>query len=96
MKIRMEISDELYLKYKKMAEQEGYAVTKLNQIIFEQAVGKWVIENELKNIDICQRCGSKVGLLSKKNGFYDGEKMHAVCVECFENLSEDLTFGKKS
>ena len=51
MKIRMDVSDELYLKYKKIAEQNGFAVTKLNQIVFEQAVNKWIIENKLKNAE---------------------------------------------
>ncbi len=97
MKIRMDISDELYLKYKKLAEQDGYAVTKLNQIIFEQAVNKWVIENELKNIERCSACGIEVektgeSCMSKRNGFYDGKKMHAMCEECFRNQCDDLKF----
>ena len=86
----MEISDEIYQKYKKMAENKGYAVTKLNQIIFEKAVQRWIIENQLNNSDRCCMCGcelgpDKQGLFNRKNGFYNGEEMYAVCDDCFEN-----------
>lgn len=91
MKIRMEISDEIYQKYKKMAENKGYAVTKLNQIIFEEAVKSWIVENELKKSDRCCMCGCELAqedkgtLFNKRNCFFNGDDMYGVCDDCFEN-----------
>lgn len=57
MQIRMDISDKLYNKYRDLADKNGYAVTKLNQIIFEKALEDWILENEKRWVYICDVCG---------------------------------------
>ena len=45
MHIRIEVEDELYLEYKELADKKAYQVTKLNKILFEETVKKWLEEN---------------------------------------------------
>jgi len=81
----MEISDKLYNRYKEVADRSGYAVTKLNQIIFEKALQDWVNENEKKWVYVCDTCGihtEKVYHIYKCNQdvFEDYE---TICETCF-------------
>ncbi len=94
MKIRMEVSDDFYLEYKKIAEKKGYAVTKLSQIIFEKAVKKWVIENKIKEKKTCCVGGCEIdgedilNPFDKTIGVFDGEDIHRYCENCYENFSQ--------
>jgi len=48
MHLRIEIDDVLYKEYKQIAEKRGYAVTKLNNIIFKECVERFVADNQGK------------------------------------------------
>ena len=46
MNIRLEVDDDLYVTYKELADKKAYQVTKLNRILFEEVIGKWIEENK--------------------------------------------------
>ncbi len=46
MHIRLEVDDDLYSEYREIADKKAYQVTKLNKLLFEEAVRKWLEENK--------------------------------------------------
>lgn len=85
MQIRMDISDSLYNTYKELADKSGYAVTKLNQIIFEKALQTWIVETEKNTIHACDACGTRT---NKPVVIFDGRdeyiyKSKILCEECY-------------
>jgi len=81
----MDVSDKLYAKYKDVADKKGYAVTKLNQIIFEKALRDWILEMEKQWVYICDVCGihtDKAYYIYKYN--QDAyEECETLCESCF-------------
>lgn len=87
MQIRMEISDKLYIRYKDLADKSGFAVTKLNQIIFEKALQNWIIETEKKCFQECDICGAYSDkffhIFSYNTDFM--ERNQTVCEKCYND-----------
>lgn len=97
MKIRMEIPDSIYIQYKELAEKYGFAVTKLNQILFKEAIESWMLHTTAKNINTCESCGD---IIDKESGmqivketdepdFMLWEK-HYICEDCFRKGSLEV------
>gem|GEM_PF-1884315 len=67
MKIRMDIPDELYNQYKELAEKQGFAVTKLNQILFTETLEKWIAKAFESDKVNCTYCGKISHVRSGRN-----------------------------
>ncbi len=97
MKIRMDIPDEIYTYYKELAESKGFAVTKLNQILFREAVENWVLQSQANDLNTCEICGTKInkgtGLIVTKQNQEEQHFMlwerHYYCEDCYRPHMND-------
>ncbi len=91
MKIRMDIPDSIYLRYKELAEKQGFAITKLNSILFEEALENWIFKALAEDKSKCVYCGD---IINKNSGHYlvaktDNEDFNLwnkffVCEACYD------------
>lgn len=90
MEIRLKIDDALYYRYKDLAEKNAFAVTRLNQILFEQVLRQWIFETEKREMLVCSNCGKELDYDSDDNEKFllqCGIKQYFYCETCFKMIN---------